>query len=83
MLKKLYATVTFSAVALALTGCATLTPRMQPAVKIVCPTLQEYSKETQNKAADELDAHEAKVPTVAAMLGDYRDLRAEIRACAQ
>lgn len=59
-------------------GCATATSEQPP--RLVCPEIVAYSKETQKRAADELDT----LPpgsAVAELVGDYLQLRDRIRVC--
>lgn len=55
-------------------ACAT------PGFKPVCPTLYDYSAETQARAADDYDALPADSP-LRRLMDDYGAVRAEIRAC--
>lgn len=48
--------------------------------RLALPPLKEYPAAIQAKAADEIAAHGAAVPTLVEMVGDYGDLRAAIRA---
>lgn len=57
-----------------LSGCATAS------FKTTCPPLPEYSKEEQNRAADEIEQHGDKVPTLVNWTDDYGRVRLACRA---
>jgi len=60
---------------LSLSGCAT-------GQAFTCPDLKQYSKDQQQRAAQQLRQHRAAIPDVAVMVGDYGNLRKGLRrAC--
>lgn len=61
-----------------LTACATA--GSEPRVVAVCPSVVEYSREFQARAADELDLL-PEGSAIAEMLGDYAVMRDQARAC--
>jgi len=61
-----------------LTGC--VTARSSVAVKISCPTIKAYDKETLNRALQEYQRLPAG-SEIKRMIGDYQVLRDRVRAC--
>jgi hypothetical protein len=61
-----------------LTACAT--GGSEPRIVAVCPTVVEYSREFQARAADELDLLPEK-SAITEMLSDYAVMRDQARAC--
>lgn len=60
---------------LSLSGCAT-------GLAFTCPDLKQYSKDQQQRAAQQLRQHRASIPDVATLVADYRGLRNGLkRAC--
>lgn len=68
-------------VATLLTSCKTDGSDLAPPVlQVICPAIRSYDPVTQKQAARELQ----KLPrgsVVAEMIGDYGDLRDQVRAC--
>lgn len=62
-----------------LAGCAG-GPKITASPQFVCVQLKQYSRAEQNQMADELEAHAASIPAVAAAIDDYGSLRAALRA---
>lgn len=48
---------------------------------VACPSLPEYSKEMQAKAADEIDAMPDDSVIASVFMPDYGQMRAGVRAC--
>ena len=61
-----------------LSGCAK--ENSEPNVRLVCPDLVEYSKETQQRAAEEIEQSARDSVLVECAL-DYGKLRGQIREC--
>ena len=68
-----------SVLALSLAGCVG-GPKIKASPVFVCAQLKQYSRAEQNQMADELEAHAASIPAVAAAIDDYGSLRAALRS---
>lgn len=62
---------------LLLSGCGITTSSQEVAT---CPALKGYTRQQMDRAAHELDALSDDSELVG-MIGDYGDLRAQVRAC--
>ena len=63
---------------ISLTACAT--GGSEPRIVAVCPTVVEYSREFQARAAEELEVL-PESSAIAEMLSDYAVMRDQARAC--
>ncbi|MBK1637979.1 hypothetical protein CKO24_02790 [Rhodothalassium salexigens DSM 2132] len=63
---------------ISLSGCAT--GGSEPRIIAVCPTVVDYSREFQARAAGEL-ARLPDVSAIAEMLSDYAVMREQVRMC--
>lgn len=66
-------------VAIVLAGCAGR-EKIKASPTFVCAELKQYSPAEQNKMADEMEKHADEIPMVGAMIDDYGNLRAAIKA---
>ena len=62
-----------------LSGCATV--GSEPGIATACPPVVEYSREVQERAAEELEVLPAG-SAISEMLADYSTMRDQARSCA-
>lgn len=65
-------------IAALLGGCAA-NPKITASPTFVCVEIKKYSREQQNRMADELEKHADQIPAVAEAIDDYGNLRSAIR----
>ena len=52
-----------------------------PAARITCPPLKEYSDRTQQRLASEIRSMKGQYPTLEGFIADSKNLRDSVRTC--